>query len=247
MVEVNFVGKCLLLENKNERVLVVGDLHIGYEEALEQNGIFIGRNSFNEMIREFDDVFDEVDKKFGKVGKIVLLGDVKHVFGRPERQEWDDVLKLFDYFLEKIGKGGEIIVVKGNHDNYLANIAGKKSVKVFDTFIWEGVGFIHGHKKNEGVLNEEIKIIFLGHFHPAITLKDGAKEERYKCFLDGKWNGKRVIVVPSFSNYSEGGDVRDIGVDRGMKDEWGFDLKKFDVKVVSERLKVLDFGKLGKM
>ena len=54
---IKYVGKTLLIEKKGERVLVVGDLHLGYEEALERSGIAIGKKMFDEMIGYFDRVF----------------------------------------------------------------------------------------------------------------------------------------------------------------------------------------------
>jgi metallophosphoesterase superfamily enzyme len=103
---IKYIGKCLLIEEKNdlgkkEKILVVGDLHIGYEEVLNLQGVFVGRKMFEEYIEEFERIFDYVMKDGRKIDKIILLGDVKHGFGKNLRQEWDEVLELFDYFLEK--------------------------------------------------------------------------------------------------------------------------------------------------
>ena len=40
------------------KILVVGDLHLGYEEHLNRMGIFVSRQMFEEMISYFDKVFD---------------------------------------------------------------------------------------------------------------------------------------------------------------------------------------------
>lgn len=83
----------------------------------------------------------------------------------------------------------------------------------------------------------------LGHLHPAIKLREGTKIEKYKCFLSGKYEGKKVIILPSFAEAFEGVDVREIG--GGLL--WKFKLDRFKVAVVGERLNVLDFGELGKI
>jgi len=53
-------------------------------------------------------------------------------------------------------------------------------------------------------------ILILGHLHPAITLKDKYKKEKYKCFLYGNWKGFNVYILPSFSFVSIGYDLREL-------------------------------------
>ena len=86
------MGKCLLIENKHngksKKIVVVGDLHLGFEEALNRTGVFVSREMFNDIIKYLDGIFEVM----GRVDEIVLLGDVKHVFGQVLKQEWNDVL-----------------------------------------------------------------------------------------------------------------------------------------------------------
>ena len=49
-----------------------------------------------------------------------------------------------------------------------------------------------------------------------------------------------MLLVPSFFPLIAGTDAREF--DLGFV--WNFNLKNFDVKVVGEKLQVLDFGKL---
>lgn len=245
MGKIEYVGKCLLVDVKEgtekKRILVIGDLHLGYEEVLNEAGVFVTREMFKEMIEYFDRVFEKV----GSVDCVVLLGDVKHGFGRILRQEWNDVLGLFDYLEGKIGKNGEIIVVKGNHDGILEPIVKKRGqVRIADYFILGEFCFVHGDEMFEEMDSRKIKCWIMGHGHPAIKLRDGVKVEKYKCFLTGKCRGKEIIIVPSFLEYSEGSDPRenDLGI------AWDFNYSKFNVKIVdSEDLKVFDFGKLERL
>lgn len=235
MKNVEFVGKCLLVNVEGKRILTVGDLHLGWEENLNRSGVFVSREMFKEVIDYFELVFGEV----GRVDEIVLLGDVKHVFGRIIPQEWKDVLGLFDY-LE--GKCGKIVVVKGNHDVILEPIVKKSCVELMDFY---GVGdfcFAHGDRNFLEV--ENFGNWILGHGHPAVKISDRVKIEKYKCFLVGKWKKKEVIVVPSFFEGNAGSDPRE----NNLEMAWDFDFEKFDVFVVQDSgLEVLGFGKLGRL
>jgi metallophosphoesterase superfamily enzyme len=80
----------------------------------------------------------------------------------------------------------------------------------------------------------------VGHGHPAVVVSDGVKRERFKCFLEGTFERKRVILVPSFIAHSPGTDPRDHGL--GLA--WNFKLENFNVHVVSDGTSVFSFGKL---
>jgi len=238
-MKLNYLGKTLLVEVAGRKILVVGDLHLGYEESLNLGGIYISKKMFDEMIEEFDKILENA----GKIDEIVLLGDVKHEFGRVLRQEWNDVLKLFDYLKKYCRK---VIVIRGNHDKLIDSIISKRDFAyVKDNYCVESACFLHGDKDFQEIYNKEIKIWIIGHGHPAIKLSDpkGAKIEKYKCFLEGKYKDKKVIVVPSFFSYNVGSDPRenDLGI------IWKIKFDKFKVKIVGENLEVFDFGVLGKL
>ncbi len=242
---INFVGKCLLIgdEKKSkkighgERILVVGDLHLGYEEYLNRTGVFVSRVMFREMIEEFDRVFGRV----GKIDRVVLLGDVKHDFGHVLKQEWNDVLGLFEYLL---GKVREIVIVKGNHDSILEPIVREnKRVVLRDYFIWKGYCFVHGDRAFKEMYDRNVGVWVMGHGHPSVKLGDGVRVEKYRCFLEGRYQGRGIVIVPSFFQFSEGSDPRE----NNLRLAWDFELMKFRVWVVGENLKVLDFGKLGRL
>jgi len=61
MTEIEYIGKCLLVEiDEGKKILIVGDLHLGYEEALNKTGVFMSRKMFDEMINEFDQIFQRI-------------------------------------------------------------------------------------------------------------------------------------------------------------------------------------------
>ncbi len=236
--KLEYIGKCLYLESMGKKLVAIGDLHLGYEEAMNEAGVLLTREMFGEMIEYLRRVFE----KCGNVDKIILLGDIKHDFGNVLRQEREDFVRLISYLKEKMSGSGEIIIVKGNHDIIIEYVVKTDRVKTADYFTHGEYCFAHGDREFEEMNSEEIKFWVLGHGHPAIKISDDVKVEKYKCYLVGKYKGKNVIIVPSFLEYNEGSDARESNL--GMA--WNFDLDKFDVKIVdSDELKVLDFGKLG--
>ena len=62
----------LILEGK-KKYLIVTDIHIGFENKLASNDIFIGKNStINETIQELLEIIDTVNPD-----AVILLGDIK--------------------------------------------------------------------------------------------------------------------------------------------------------------------------
>lgn len=242
---INYIGKCLTIEEFGKRILIIGDLHFGIEESLNKAGVFVTRKMYEEMIWELERVFEKIEggKDGRKVDEVVLLGDVKHEFGNIARQEWKEVSDFIDYLRGKIKIGGNIIIIKGNHDKIIEPIASRKKVDVKDYYITGEVCFLHGDKDFVENYEKKIKYWIMGHGHPAVKISDGVKVEKYKCFLSGKFKDKEIIVVPSFLEVSPGSDPREN--DLGLA--WEFDLDKFEINVVGESLEVLSFGKLGKM
>lgn len=236
MSNYEFLGKCLLLKEGEERILVIGDLHLGYEEALQRAGVLVPRKLFGEIIEELKKVLGETEK----VHQVVLLGDVKHTFGSILWQEQGDVLELIDFLREY---AEEVVLIKGNHDAILEPLAEKKDLTIRESYSVGSVAFVHGDKDQEELWRKDIKTWIVGHGHPAITLSDGVKSEKYKCFLEGEYKGRKVIVVPSFTMHNEGTDPRDY--DLGFA--WPLKLNRFRVKAVGEGLEVLDFGEVGKL
>ncbi len=209
-----------------EKVLVVSDLHIGYEEELNKKGVLMPRFSFKDLVDRLDLMLKEVRPKV-----IVINGDLKHEFGTISEQEWRDTLKVIDM----VSRFGKIVLVKGNHDNILGPIAKKRKVEVVDKFEVDGVCVAHG----DSVVETKKKVVIIGHEHPAVMLSEGERKEKVKCFLKGKFKGKELIVMPSMNQVTEGTDVLS---EKLLSPYLQKSLGSFEVYVVAD--KVYDFGKL---
>ena len=170
-----------------KRILVMNDLHIGYEEALLKKGILIPKFQLEEIIKKTTAIIEKTLPK-----TIILNGDVKHEFGTILKQEWREVLQFLDYLLQRCE---EVIIIKGNHDPILQTIVEKRRIKVVTEYKLDDLLIVHGDE----IVETDAKRIIIGHEHPAITIRQGSKWEKYKCFLKGKWQKKEVIAVPSFN------------------------------------------------
>lgn len=116
------------------RTLMLSDFHIGYEEALNKQGILMPRFQFKEIIERLESIFRKL--KGRKIEKVIILGDLKHEFGTISEQEWRHTLRLLDYLGQHCK---EIILIKGNHDTILGPIAEKRNVKVRDYYVIEPI------------------------------------------------------------------------------------------------------------
>jgi len=211
------------------KTLIVSDIHLGYEEHLGKQGVLVPRTQFKQIIKRLDWVISHV-----AVERVVLNGDVKHEFGTISKQEWREVLRLIEYF-EK--QSIEIIVVKGNHDTILGPITRKKQLKEVKELRHKDILMVHGDYVPERLA----PIILMGHEHPAITLREKAKQEKFKCFIKGKFKKSILIVQPSLNPLTEGTDVTKEQVLSPLLS----DLSNFEVFIVNDKThEVLPFGKV---
>ena len=98
---------------------------------------------------------------------------------------------------------------------------------------------MHGNKIPNKELLKDVSTIIIGHEHPAVSLKEVPRVEKFKCFLKGRYKGKDLIVQPSFNPIIEGTDLlRDEILSPFLQQS----LDNFDVFVVED--KIYKFGAL---
>jgi putative SbcD/Mre11-related phosphoesterase len=154
----------LLLRRGIERVVVIGDLHIGWEVTLAQQGIHIPSQT-GKMLSRLRVIIERE-----KPTKLLILGDVKHSVTAAELEEWRDVPEFFEALLKLVPV---IQVILGNHDGNLEPLTPSQVELLPATglALWKKFGLFHGHAwPTPEVLGCETLI--LGHLHPAVTLRD---------------------------------------------------------------------------
>ncbi|MDP3727920.1 MAG: metallophosphoesterase [bacterium] len=206
-----------------EKTLIISDIHIGFEEALNRQGVLIPRV----YLREF---FERLKKMLDHVDTVVINGDLKHEFAGMSSSEWQGTDELF-----RILEGKNVIVIKGNHDPILPFVL---KIKILPFLKLGDVLIAHG----DALLKEEAKIIIIGHEHCAIGLKEGIRIEKFKCFLKGKYKKSILIAMPSCNLATEGTDV--IRSER-LSPYLQQNLNQFEVFIVSDT--VYAFGKVKEL
>ena len=198
---------------KKQDLLAFGDVHIGYEEALNRQGILVPRFAFKEMMEKLEHMIFQCLALSGKqrISTILVNGDLKHEFGRISETEWRHTV-LFLKLLQQYTN--YIVLVKGNHDKILEPIAQTKGLAVVSFYQIDDILFLHGDVVLDLASQSFVKTIIIGHEHPAVSVTQWPRTEKYKAFLVGNWKqkkltlrSKKIIVMPSFSLVTQGTDV----------------------------------------
>jgi uncharacterized protein len=218
---------------RKSKTLILSDIHIGYEEALNKKGILIPRHQF----RLTYDKLNELLKKI-KPNKIIINGDLKHEFGIISETEWRHTIKIVDLFLSFTPN---LFLIKGNHDKILEPITKKRNLSVLDYLIIEDLLIIHGDKLPLDDLLRKIKTIIIGHEHPAISISNYPRVEEYKCFILGKYKTKNLLVLPSFNLITNGTDI----LKEKLLSPFINKFDEFNVYIVGD--KIFDFGKVKEL
>jgi len=211
--------------------LIFGDVHVGYEEALNKRGILVPRFQAKEIMKQLEILLEKTKPK-----NVVINGDLKHEFGTISDQEWRDSLKVIDLCAKYADK---LYFVKGNHDTSLDPIAKKRKIEIVDLYKIGDVLVLHGDVEKD--IPKDVKTVIIGHEHPAIKLKTRLRSETYKCYLYGKYKKLDLIVMPSFNPLTQGTDV--LG-GQFLSPFLKKGISKFKAFVVGEDGQVLDFGKI---
>ncbi len=191
----------LILEGK-KKSLIVTDIHIGFENSMASNEIFIGKNStINETIQELSEMIDAE-----KPDSVILLGDIKSSIKSISRNEWNEV----PMFFEKISKKCDVTLVPGNHDANIQRLVPDNISMISSTgLVEENVLLTHGHTMPSENFSHVDKII-MGHIHPVFFQEDSVingqrvwvsiKTEKEKIFPN-KSGELEIIIIPSFNKY----------------------------------------------
>lgn len=185
-------------------LLVVADLHIGFEVELSKAGIRVPTQTPVKLKK-----LVELVKKT-KCKRLLILGDLRHKIPLPTVTEELEVRE----FISQLRKVVHVEIVKGNHDGNLEFL----EVPIYPPsgVPFGDVGFFHGNAwPDEKLL--DCKYLIMGHTHPVIVFEDKlGYRSRLPCWLRVKFNpekskkkfGKEIrgelVVMPAFNELAGG-------------------------------------------
>lgn len=210
---------------REERALVISDLHLGFEGALAEQGVSIPRFQRRVILERLERMLDRV-----KAEKVVVAGDFKHEFSRNLTDEWIEVKQVLRFLRDRVTP----VLVRGNHDNYLATILGDLNLPLRERVDIADHTIVHGHEEVS-----TLHPIVMGHEHPAVKLKDelGAVVS-VPAFLVTE----QLIVLPAYSPLALGVDVSSYPYLSPILNRTGIDEAR--VIGVDEKEGLLDFGRV---
>ena len=203
MVQIKIIPNhpALIVED-GEKSLVITDLHLGFEDNLSRNNIFLGKNTIMlDTISEIEKIIDET-----KPDSLILLGDIKSGIRSITKTEW----KYVPMFFENIKKRVNITLVPGNHDaNIEKLIPNGITLATSKGIIIDDLLLTHGHtlpSENFSAINK----IVMGHVHPVFFQKESIingqrvwvsiRTKKQKIF-PSKTGELEITILPSFNKY----------------------------------------------
>src|SRR2546427_2734992 len=167
---------------REERALVISDLHLGFEGALAEQGVSIPRFQRRVILERLGQMFDRT-----KAEQVIIAGDFKHEFSKNLVDEWVEVKQVLRFLKDRVTP----VLVRGNHDNYLATILGDLNLSLNARADVGGYTIVHRHEEGS-----TLHPIIIGHEHPAVKLKDELRAVLSVPALPGT---ERPMGPPAFS------------------------------------------------
>lgn len=174
-----------------ERLLAVGDLHVGYESAHRHAGALIPRTEASELVRTLEALC-----RRHRPETVVVNGDLKHTYRAASHEEREEVGLVCRAILPH----ARLVVVEGNHDHGIAPLL-PHDARLVRTFQQGGVFFTHGHL--EDPIPRDARVAVFSHEHPALTLTDAVGAPvRIPVFLSLPREG--LVILPAMSRWAAG-------------------------------------------
>ncbi|MGC8970040.1 MAG: metallophosphoesterase [Conexivisphaera sp.] len=197
------VGQPALILEDRVRTLVISDLHVGLEEELRRNGVFLPSQTGRLTERILS-----IARGTG-AGRLVLLGDVKHSVTGISPYE---LRELHEMFSKLISAFSEVIIVPGNHDAGLESmalgpirLASQRGVVM--TVGGRKVGLAHGHTRVDFLAG--VDLIVVGHNHFYVRGGPGHSYPVWvRCVRCGP--AEEVLIMPAFNELLGGASVEDL-------------------------------------
>ena len=204
-VQPSYRERALVLEGEGQRAVVIGDVHIGLEQALARDGLRVPDQTPHLRARV------EALLHHHRGTRLVVVGDLKETIGHTTNA---DARKLRAFMR---GLGVPVDLVPGNHDADLGWLGVEQVTLHPATGIKLGdVALTHGHTWPDDAIMDA-KLLVTSHHHPMLGLRDElGKLHKEPCWVKGpfrkaaraRWpqlpKGAHFIIMPAFNELLSG-------------------------------------------
>jgi len=174
---------------KNEKTLLISDLHLGKVTHFRKEGISIPSAAFENNFKRLDEIILS-----NEAHRIIFLGDLFH---NRHNAEW----KLFAEWRNKYNTI-EMSIVLGNHDILPQQLFDETKIIVFEDEYRIGNFVFTHHPKEKLIANS---YIFCGHVHPVFCFRAKAKQSlKLPCFIVDEYQA----ILPSFGVFTGGYEMK---------------------------------------
>lgn len=198
----------LLRKYNNSKILLVADLHLGFEAEWANKGL-------EARLPEWSfEIIDELKKDLEETlaDQLIVLGDLEHSFihfkslKRKKDGPWVSNKwlreKALNYFIEQVVgiEGLKVSLIRGNQDTSVVKSL-QDQIEIYlekEASLFNQLGVFHGHV-NPGKSVLFSSEIMLGHVHPAIEVIDELKlHHRYPVFAKLTVSREEVLDIFNF-------------------------------------------------
>lgn len=252
----------LIYKQEKQKILIISDLHLGWELNLIQKGIHIP----SQTRRTQDKLLHLLS--ITDPNTLIILGDVKHTIAKAKLNEWQDIPEFFKNIKTRINK---IEILRGNHDGNLEPLL-DPTIQLHPSsgITLNNIGLFHGHTWPAKKLLE-CNTLVMGHVHPTVSFYDQlgfhitspvwmkakcnpkqlaitySKRQHTKSKTKitshiTKPRVKKLIIIPCFNNYLGG---RAINRKKPNKSYIGPILRSQSIEIETAEVYLLDGTYLG--
>lgn len=166
---------------KEQKSLILSDLHIGKSAHFQKSGIAIP-STLQEDLTRLAQLIEHFD-----AGKLIIVGDLFHA-------EYNKELTIFKDWLQQFTTV-KLQLVLGNHDRLKQSIYTDFNIEVFKTDLkLKQLQFVHDFDE----ISEDFFTIS-GHIHPGVFIKGKGKQRiKLPCFQVTQ----NQLILPAFSLFT---------------------------------------------
>ncbi len=161
-MEIVFEDRAMVVHFTEESILLLADLHLGFERELEERGVIVP-SQHKSMLPRIKQLVDS-----HKTSTICIVGDIKHSIFPDINYNWE----VIPEFMESLLEIAKVVIVPGNHDGDLQAFLPRSVVMSDSSGISvdrpdEKLGVFHGHAWAAPELLDA-DVMVTAHNHPVI-------------------------------------------------------------------------------